>query len=365
MKFFSLSCQSDIRQRTYIRLLYPQQENSVSRRDIPTKVTPASPRKPPDPRSQRSILIAHSSVPRREKKRRSKRRGSKRPRVFRRADYGWLINCMQPRQPQPSLKLTDNIPPLIDPSKARALTETEAPRPVFRLGPRFNPAEYNPQRRDLPRETDVLPGPKYDCPPGAFGRRGGGGGTVARSASVSRPDRFPRRRLFPEEEIREREDTPAPGTYTVALGYHFDKKVCLGARMRSLGTLAFPGITNARSISDWPLAGTVGGGDGCEGCHDDDHQRFRRCGVTPGSRGGPSGSGGSGESSPAGDPSYGCPYHDEFSGIIGHSHTPCPSGDCGQLPPKRSTLAPSPRRGRCSRLAPAAAAAAAAAIERK
>lgn len=164
---------------------------------------------------------------------------------------------MQPKQLQPHLKVMDNRPPSIDLSKARALTETEAPRAVFRLGPRFNPAEYNPQRRDLPREKDILPGPKYDRPPGAFGRTGGGGGTVARSASVSRSDRFPKRRLFPEKEINVKQDTPGPGTYK-------DEKVCLGGKTDSLGALSSP------------LAGTVGGGDGCEAYHDGDHHRFSK-----------------------------------------------------------------------------------------
>ncbi|CAM9387077.1 unnamed protein product [Ectocarpus fasciculatus] len=186
---------------------------------------------------------------RRRKKRRKRLWGG--PRIFRRGNYGWLTSCAEPRQWEPQLKLLEDkgkgsgghpATPTSDVSRTWSLTEKNAPRAVLRRGERHNQSEYNPQHRDLPREKDGYPGPKYDRPPGAFGRTGGGGGTVAPSASMSSLDRFPRGRLFSEEEMREREATPGPEAYDVGLenrleGCSFEKMYGSLETLASWGSL--------------------------------------------------------------------------------------------------------------------------------
>eukprot|EP00903_Cladosiphon_okamuranus_P019118 g17590.t1 len=140
---------------------------------------------------------------------------------------------------------------------SRSLTEKNAPRPVLRQGERYNRSEYNPQRRDLPREKDRFPGPKYDPPPGAFGRTGAGGGTVAPSASISSLDRFPRGRLFSEEEVREREATPGPEAYDVRLEHRLEGR-SLEMMQESLKTLESWGSLGVGRAEEWPFAGDAG-----------------------------------------------------------------------------------------------------------
>ncbi|CAN0460727.1 unnamed protein product, partial [Hapterophycus canaliculatus] len=173
-------------------------------------------------------------------------------RIFRRGDYSWLTSCAEPKQWEPRLRLLGGngdsesrgnsggrsfLTPTSDPSRSRALTERNAPRPVLRRGERHNQSEYNPQRRDLPRNNDRYPGPKYDRPPGAFGRTGGGGGSKAPSVSISFLDRFPFGRLFSEEESREREATPGPEAYDVGLDHRLETH-SLEKMQGSLETLA-------------------------------------------------------------------------------------------------------------------------------
>lgn len=199
---------------------------------------------------------------RRRKKRRKRRWGG--PRIFRRGDYGWLTSCAEPRLWEPQLKLLEDkgkgsgghpATPIPDVSRTWSLTEKNAPRPVLRRGERHNQSEYNPQHRDLPREKDGYPGPKYDRPPGAFGRTGSGGGTVAPSASISSLDRFPRGRLFSEEEIREREATPGPEAYDVGLenrleGCSFEKMYGSLETLASWGSLGASRAGGGRCSSD-------------------------------------------------------------------------------------------------------------------
>ena len=270
-------------------------------------------------------------------------------RVFRRGDYGWLTRCLQPKRWQPNLKLLANItPPTFDPSRSRALTEKEPPRPILRRAPRCNTAEYNPQRSDLPPEMNNLPGPKYDSPPGAFGRTGGGGGTVAPCASVSALDRFPRRRLFPEEEMREREATPGPEAYDVALEHRLEG-AALEVMKRSLGTLASLGGVEFEMPGSLMFAAAEGGDRDAE--LQENFSPRRR--MAAGSHGVPSvgrflkGGLSSGGCS-------GCIGHEMLSKINGRSYRPCSAGCHVKRSVERSVIAPRVWRSRCSRLAPAA-----------
>lgn len=209
-------------------------------------------------KSHAATAVTKSAIRARRRKKRRRRGGG--PRVFRRGQYSWLKSCVEPKDWECPLKLLGGDRPVVSSLNAQSLTETTAPRPMMRRGDRHNPSEFNPLRVDLPREGDIIPGPKYDRPPGAFGRTGGSGGTVAPSASVSSLDRFPRGRLFEEEEMREREATPGPEAYDVLL-YHRLEGAALEEMRSSLGLLSFwneelhsdPDIGVA---SDWPFAGS-------------------------------------------------------------------------------------------------------------
>lgn len=135
---------------------------------------------------------------------------------------------------------------------------------MLRRGQRHNQSEYNPQRRDLPREKDRYPGPKYDPPPGAFGRTSGGGGSKAPSASISSLDRFPLGRLFPEEEVREREATPGPEAYDVGLDHRLETH-SLEKMQGSLETLASWGSLGVVEPEGWLVTGGSGRGGALSG----------------------------------------------------------------------------------------------------
>lgn len=176
---------------------------------------------------------------------------------------------MEPRPWEPKLKLLDGrsnpdgnehgdrpSTSILDASRSRSLTEKNAPRPVLRRGERYNQSEYNPQIRDFPREKDRYPGPKYDRPPGAFGRTGGSGGTVAPSASISSLDRFPRGRLFVEEEVREREATPGPEAYDVGLEHRLEGH-SLDVMQETFKTLESWSSLGVGRADEWPFAGST------------------------------------------------------------------------------------------------------------
>lgn len=217
------------------------------------------------PATAAAIHTSSTAISRRGKKRKKRRRRGG-PRIFRRGDYGWLTSCVEPRPWEPKLKLLDcpnscdgeehgggrSSASILDTSRSRALTEKNAPRPVLRRGERFNQSEYNPQHRDIPREKDRYPGPKYDPPPGAFGRVGATGGTTGPSASVSGLDRFPRGRLFSEEEVREREATPGPEAYDVRLEHRLEGD-SLEMMQGSLKTLESWSSLGVGRTGDWPF----------------------------------------------------------------------------------------------------------------
>lgn len=235
---------------------------SLERSSGPTSITKSRPTRGTRASTTRSVTAASS---RRGKKRKKRRRGG--PRIFRRGDYGWLTSCVESKPWEPKLKLLDgrnsydgnehgdSFTSTLDASRSRSLTEKNAPRPVLRRGERCNQSEYNPQHRDLPREKDRYPGPKYGRPPGAFGRTGGSGGTAAPSASVSSLDRFPRGRLFSEEEVREREATPGPEAYDVGLEHRLEGH-SLEMMQGLLKTLESWGSLGVGRADDWPFAGS-------------------------------------------------------------------------------------------------------------
>lgn len=143
--------------------------------------------------TNRTISTKIRSNNRRRQRRRTRARGG--PRIFRRGKCDYLRASLEPKPWQPALRLTDDrnknddrrwpsTARTADGSSARSFSQNEAARAVLRRGPRYNPAEYNPQNRDLPRESDESPGPKYGRTPGAFGRTGAGGGVVAPSATL-------------------------------------------------------------------------------------------------------------------------------------------------------------------------------------
>lgn len=245
---------------------------SLERSRAPASSPQSNPKKGTKASTPRPVAAdAHTSSAassRRGRKRKKRRRGG--PRIFRRGDYGWLTSCVEPKPWEPKLKLLDGenrrdannhgdrpSTSVLDASGSRSLTEKNAPRPVLRRGERHNQSEYNPQHRDLPRERDRYPGPKYDPPPGAFGRTGGSGGTAAPSASVSTLDRFPRGRLFSEEEVREREATPGPESYDVRLEHRLEGH-SLEMMQGSLKTLESWGSLGVGRENDWPFAGSAG-----------------------------------------------------------------------------------------------------------
>lgn len=318
--------------------MLPQEHQETSGRSLGTKLSTKQEEEntAPDSSASRSY---------RSKKRRKRRGG---PSVFRRADYGWLTSCVEPKQWKPSLNLLDSNcrPSSADPSRARALTEKTAPRPVLRHGQRHNPSEYNPQRRDLPREKDMIPGPKYDRPPGAFGRTGGGGGTTAPSVSVLSLDRFPCGRLFQEEEVREREATPGPQAYDVVLGHRLE-----GAALQEMRS-SLEAFTSWESLgvgtaSDWPFAGNSTTNRGSDGDEDT---------VQEVGQGSPRVEGACGELDERG--------REELleamvtRRVFGRTRAPCSAGGSIQHYPDKSSTndREAIRQGsQCSRLSPAAA----------
>ncbi|CAM9245151.1 unnamed protein product [Ectocarpus sp. 13 AM-2016] len=299
---------------------------------------------------------------RRRKKRRKRRWGG--PRIFRRGNYGWLTSCAEPRQWEPQLKLLEDkdkgsggnpATPISDVSRTWSLTEKNAPRPVLRRGERYNQSEYNPQHRDLPREKDGYPGPKYDRPPGAFGRTGGGGGTVAPSASMSSLDRFPRGWLFSEEGIREREATPGPEAYDVGLENRLEG--CSFEKMYgSLETLA-----------SWGRLGASRAGEG--GCSNDEvaadgkvrESENTKKRTSPAECRSKSGNGGVEEEGYAKDRQSAAELAEQ--NYFRRSHAPCVAGQSTlSLPAKLETnsvrRSSNGRRQHCSRLSPASSVAA-------
>lgn len=245
---------------------------SLERSRVPAPISKSSPKKGTKASTTRPITadahVSSASSSRHGKKRKKRRRG--RSHIFRRGDYSWLTSCVEPKPWEPKLKLLDSenrcdanersdrlSTSILDASRSRSLTEKNAPRPVLRRGERYNQSEYNPQRRDLPREKDRYPGPKYDPPAGAFGRTGGSGGTAAPSASVSALDRFPRGRLFSEEEVREREATPGPESYDVGLEHRLEGH-SLEMMQGSLKTLESWNSLGVGQADDWPFAGSTG-----------------------------------------------------------------------------------------------------------
>lgn len=242
---------------------------SLERSPAPTSIPKSSSKKGTKASTTRPVPAADNASSaaatgsRRGKKRKKRRRGG--PQIFRRGDYGWLTSCVEPKPWEPKLKLSSSCDgnehgdcpssSILDALRSRSLTEKNAPRPVLRQGERYNQSEYNPQHRDLPREKDRYPGPKYDRPPGAFGRTGGNGGTAAPSASVSSLDRFPRGRLFSEEEVREREATPGPEAYDVRLEHRLEGH-SLEMMQGSLKTLESWGSLGIGRAEDWSFAGS-------------------------------------------------------------------------------------------------------------
>lgn len=289
---------------------------------------------------------------RRGSKRRRKRRGG--PRVFRRGDYSWLASCVEPKQWEPTLKLLDNNrPSTVDPSRSWALIDKAAPRSIFRQGQRHNPSEYNPQQRDLPPEKDSVPGSKYDRPK-AFGRTGGRGGLLAPSASVSVLDRFPRGRLFPEEEMREREATPGPESYDVVLDHRLEG-VAFEEMWGSLETLR-SWESLGIGASDWPFAG-YDTTDGNSRCGEQDVVG-EEAQVSPRTRVGVD----EAVCDEDRQMTEGIDGVDQRT-IFGRSRSPCSAGRSIQRSSDRSTTVDSIRNGgtnagECSRLSPTASVAA-------
>lgn len=223
------------------------------RRKINTDQKPNSTAKVYAPRPGATSHALATVVRRGKKKKRRNRRGG--ARIFRRGSYDWLASCLEPEQWEPTLNLVDDSarPLTADPSTTRTLVEAAAPRPVLLDGRRYNPSQHNPQRRTLPRENDNFPGPKYERPPGAFGRTGGCGSVLAPSASVSSLDRFPRGRLFEEENMCEREATPGPEAYDVELSHRLEGAAFEEMRV-SLETLAAWDGVGAEAASNGPYA---------------------------------------------------------------------------------------------------------------
>lgn len=245
---------------------------SLERSRAPVSIPKSSPKKGTKTSTTRPVTAdvntSSAATSRRGQKRKKWRRGG--PRIFRRGDYGWLTSCVEPKPWELKLKLLDGrascgaskhgdrpSTSFLDASRSRSLTEKNAPRPVLRQGERYNQSEYNPQHRDLPREKDRFPGPKYDPPPGAFGRTGGSGGTVAPSASVLSLDRFPHGRLFSEEEVQEREATPGPEAYDVRLEHRLEGH-SLEMMQGSLKTLESWRSLGVGRAEDWQFAGDAG-----------------------------------------------------------------------------------------------------------
>lgn len=304
----------------------------------------------PVPRPDATSRALASVARRGKKKKRRKRRGG--ARIFRRGSYAWLTSCLEPEQWEPTLNLVDDSarPLTTDPSMTRTLVDAAAPRPVLRHGRRHNPSEYNPQRRTLPRENDKFPGPKYDRPPGAFGRTGGGGSILSPSASVSSLDRFPQGRLFEEEEMREREATPGPESYDVVLSHRLEGAAFEEMRA-SLETLTTWDSVRAETASDDPFASsgevdveshTVESSDNAAGVAAEGVQAISSCC-------------GFSVEAPGGERQRGVAN----TSVLGRSRAPCSAGGSVRPSSISSTTVRNRRcpGGRCSRLSPASSAA--------
>ncbi|CAM9686514.1 unnamed protein product [Laminaria digitata] len=332
-----------------------EKRDRISERKIDTNQKPHAVAEVPALRPG-STSCALASVARRgKKKKRRKRRGG--ARIFRRGSYGWLTSCLEPEQWEPTLNLVDDSarPLTADPSTTRTLVDAAAPRPVLRHGRRHNPSEYNPQRRTLPRENDKFPGPKYDRPPGAFGRTGGGGSVLLPSASVSSLDRFPRGRLFEEEDMREREATPGPEAYDVVLCHRLEG-VAFEEMQVSLETLACWDGVEAEAASDGPFASSDEVGVESQTIESSENEG----GVAAeGVQATPPCCGFSVEALGSERQAHGGPRGIAQPSVSGRSCAPCSAGGSVRPSSVSSTTVQNRRcpRGRCSRLSPASSAA--------
>ena len=326
-----------------------------SERKVNTNRKPNPPAEVPVPRPGTPSLALASVARRGKTKKRRKRRGG--ARIFRRGSYAWLTSCLEPEKWEPTLNLVDDSarPLTADPSTTRTLVDAAAPRPVLRHGRRHNPSEYNPQRRTLPRENDRFPGPKYDRPPGAFGRTGGGGSVSSPSASVSSLDRFPRGRLFEEEGMREREATPGPEAYDVVLSHRLEG-VAFDEMRVSLETLKTWDSARAETASDDPFVSSGEAGVERQTIESSDNAGSV---AAEGVQAIPSGCSLAVEVPGSKRQSHGGPWEVTNTPTFGRSRAPCSAGGSVRPSSISSTTVRNRRcpGGCCSRLSPASSAA--------